>query len=446
MGTQALAIAGHAAAGNVRPGGRSRREALAGGGILGASVYAAACSPAGTSPEAARPAGQPVKITFFSPAGDPKGDEIMRDQTNRFNAARKDIQIDYIYTATDNNYANYTTAMVSGASPDVIMTYSYTPVPQWQAKGLIRDLEQYRAEMKIRQEDYFANVWQMISFGGKLYGFLQEFDSYLLGINHAAASRAGLDPTKPPRTIEELDDWNTRLTRKDGGTLTQIGIVPWLHRSYDLWAGLHGGGYWDSGAGKFTINRRENVAALAWMAKTAKLYGGFDAVDAFHKAESVTSRPPFYSGRVALTSVGEWVPNNWFQVEQPDFKYTIAFWPVATGVTYGTGETAGGNVFVLPREAPHPKEAVVVMKWFAGPEMVWDWCVRENNLPPVKSVAFDPKFREAVPLMGKWLEMLKIDKMKPVVASPLVAYFNSKRSEWGLRAIRGEVAPQQALD
>src|SRR5581483_2308753 len=129
-----------------------------------------------------------------------------------------------------------------------------------------------------------------------------------------------------------------------------------------------------------------------------------------------------------------------------DWKYTVAFWPAAPGVTYGTGQTGGGNVFVLPKEAPHPREAVIVMKHYGGPDMVWDWNVRENNLPPVKSVANDPKFREAVSLMSKWLDMLKVDKMRPVNATPLVAYFNQKRSEWVTKAITGEVAPQQALN
>jgi multiple sugar transport system substrate-binding protein len=437
-------------AGISRRGVLTRGAGSAGAGAALGGLVAAACSRgdpgAAGAPEAARPTGQPVKLTFFSPASDPTGDGIMRDQTTRFNAAHKDIQIDYVLTATDDNYKNYTTAMVSGAAPDVIMTYDFTPVPQWQAKGLIRDLERYRAEMKIRQEDFLANVWQMITFNGKLFGFLQEFDAYLLGINDEAAARAGLDPKKPPRTLDELDDWNARLTRKDGGTLTQIGILPWRHRGYDLWAQLSGGGYWDAAAGRFTINTKENAAGLAWMARTARIYGGYEAAEAFHAAESVTSRPSFYNARSALTRVGEWDPANNFSKEQPGFKYTVAFWPVAPGVPYGTGETAGGNTFVLPTEAPHPREAAAAMRHFAGPEMVWDWNVRENNLPPVKAVATDPKFREAVPLMGPWLDMLKVDKMKPVVASPLIAAFTTRRTEWGTRALKGETSPQQALD
>src|SRR5581483_2264808 len=182
------------------------------------------------------------------------------------------------------------------------MTYDYTPVPQWQAKGLIRDLDQYRKEMNIKQEDYFANVWQMITFGGKLYGFLQEFDANLLIINDDAVSRAGLDPKNPPKTIDDLDTWNARLTKKSGEMLQVVGLVPWLQGGYDLWAGLHGGGYWDAAAQKFTINRKENVASLAWMAKTAKLYGGYDNVTAFNKEQSINGRPSLYSGRAPLSA------------------------------------------------------------------------------------------------------------------------------------------------
>ena len=299
--------------------------------------------------------------------------------------------------------------------------------------------------MNIKQEDFFANVWQMITFGGKLYGFLQEFDANLLAINTELAARAGLDPTKPPKTIDEVDDWNTRLTKKEGETLSRVGLVPWRGMGYDLTAVLHGGGYFDSATGKFTINRKENVASLAWMAKTAKIYGGYETVEALHKVQSLTARPSYYDGRVALHAAGEYRPVV-YEKEAPEFKFSIAFWPTVPGVTYGTGQTGGGNVFVLPKEAPHPKEAATAMKFFAGPEMVWDWNTRENNLPPVKSVVNDSKFREAVPKMSTWLEMLKIDKMKPALTTPLVDYFNTKRGEWATKAVSGQMAPQQALD
>jgi len=182
------------------------------------------------------------------------------------------------------------------------------------------------------------------------------------------------------------------------------------------------------------------------MNKTAKVYGGYEIVEAMHKTLSLTGRPSLYSGRTPLSAQGEWNPHNNFQKEQPDWKYSIAFFPALPGVTYGTGQTGGGNTFAMPKDAPHPKEAAQVMKYFGSAEMVYDWNVRENNLPPVKALASDAKFRQAVPMMAKWLDMLKIDKMKPVIAHPLVNYFGSKRTEWASKAITGEISPQQALD
>src|SRR4029453_4154011 len=92
----------------------SRRLVLRTGAGLsagGASALAAACGAAGqgSSPESVNPTGQVVKVTFFSPANDPGGEEIMKDQTRQFNEKNKNVQIDYVYTATDDNYKQYTT-------------------------------------------------------------------------------------------------------------------------------------------------------------------------------------------------------------------------------------------------------------------------------------------------------------------------------------------------
>ena len=38
--------------------------------------------------------------------------------------------------------------------------------------------------------------------------------------------KAGLDPEKPPRTLDDLDRMADALTRRDGGQITRIGIIP----------------------------------------------------------------------------------------------------------------------------------------------------------------------------------------------------------------------------
>ena len=69
---------------------------------------------------------------------------------------------------TGNNYVQYTTAMTSSGSPDVIITYVYNPVISWAANGFIQPLDQYAAEAGIKQEDFFPVAWQMIRLRGLL--------------------------------------------------------------------------------------------------------------------------------------------------------------------------------------------------------------------------------------------------------------------------------------
>ena len=90
---------------------------------------------------------------------------------------------------------------------------------------------------------------------------------------------------------------------------------------------------------------------------------------------------------------------------------------------YGTGQTDGGNVFVIPKGAKNIEQSVAFIKWMAGPDPVLKWNVEENNIPPVIGVAYSPEFQKQVPLMQKWIDLLKQDKMVPPIISPVVDQF-----------------------
>ena len=61
--------------------------------------------------------------------------------------------------------------------------------------------------------------------------------------NKAHFREAGLDPERPPRTLEELDDFSRRLTRTDAATgeLRRVGFLPqepgWFGWAFPLWFG-----------------------------------------------------------------------------------------------------------------------------------------------------------------------------------------------------------------
>ena len=407
---------------------------------------AAATKPAATAVPAAAAASSAGKtqIEFYSPATDKLGKEIIAKIADQYNQKSSKAQVKVTTVPTDNHYAKYVTAIAGGQSPDTIMTYDYSPIVDWAAQGFIVPLDGYQASMGIKPDDYFPVAWNMISFHGHLWGFLQEFDFYLLSWNKGLLQKANLDPEKPPKTTDDLDKMAEQLTVKDSsGNLKQIGFCPWITGNTNLWTAIWGGKYYDPSKDAWTIVSDQNIAALDWYTKYAKLLGGPDKVTAFQKLFT-GDQTPFYSEQLAYFAMGEWLPITMPEVA-PKIQFGLGYPPTGGGVPYGTGQTDGGNVIVLPKGAPHADQGADFMSYLGGPEAVLQWNVEENNVPPVKAVAFDDAFSKKVPLMKMWIDLLKEDKMVPAPTSPIAPFFSDQLSTARDEVIFGRKAPREAL-
>ncbi|MFI5268934.1 MAG: extracellular solute-binding protein, partial [Chloroflexota bacterium] len=159
--------------------------------------------------------------------------------------------------------------------------------------------------------------------------------------------------------------------------------------------------------------------ALDWMAGWWKKLGGRPALAAFNKLfTQKNDQNGFTQGKQGLAIIGEYSPVV-YKKEFPNFNFATGFLPVQTAATYGTGIADGGNVFVIPKNAPHPQESVVFIKSLGGPAAVLEWNVKENNLPPVQSVALSADFAKQVPLMHTWLDMLKLSSTENHLVGPI---------------------------
>src|SRR5262249_51891592 len=147
--------------------------------LQGTAAGAAAVGTAGRFAVPARVgAADAVELEFWTPADDPVGSKIIQDIANAFNdtvGKDKGIKVNTrTKPATGNNYVQYTTAMTSSGSPDVVMTYVYNPVIAWAANGFIKPMDDYATQAGIKQEDFFPIAWQMINFDGHIWGLMQE--------------------------------------------------------------------------------------------------------------------------------------------------------------------------------------------------------------------------------------------------------------------------------
>ena len=192
----------------------------------------------------AAPAAKVLTLEFWNPATDQPELSVIEDLVAKFNKQQPDFQVKNVPGDPGNNYEKYTTVMAGGVPPDAIMTYSWQQVPGWAYQGALVPLDPYMAQMKIDKNDYFPIVWSMVFLHGHLWGFLQEFDSSALALNRSIFSKYGLDPTKPPKTITELDDLNAKLTQHDSsGAISQLGVVPAAPQGGNItpWLAVFGG-------------------------------------------------------------------------------------------------------------------------------------------------------------------------------------------------------------
>jgi multiple sugar transport system substrate-binding protein len=397
--------------------------------LQGTAAGAAALTTAGKFVAPARVgAADAVELEFWTPANDPVGSKIIQDIANAFNdtvGKDKGIKVNTrIKPVTGNNYAQYTTAMTSSGSPDVVMTYVYNPVIAWAANGFIKPLDDYAAQAGIKQADFFPIAWQMINFGGHIWGLMQEFDFDQFWWNKTI--HAG----DPPQTLDDLDTLAKEYTKFDSdGNLTQAGFIPWLHWESALsgfeWAALWGGRWYDPDNRKWTINTPQNQQFFEWLVKYADMLGGRDKSDAFEAAIPKTYGDIFQTGVIVFAKEGEYIPPM-LKAEGLTLNYGITELPTASGVPRGTAYTGGGNLFLLPTKAQHPQEAVTFIQYMGTGKPVMDWCIPNSNIPPTTAAASDPTFLQQLPEIKPWLDTLAENRMVPPSQSPQLDLFNQE--------------------
>jgi len=411
--------------------------------LVGTAAGAAAlAAPASLSAPRAS-AADTTTIEFWSPANDPVGSEIITKLVDGYNSGagtQQNIKVNLsIKPAPNSDYTQYTTAMTSSGSPDVIMTYTYNPVSAWAANGFIQPLDDYAQSAGIKQDDFFPIAWTLINFEDHIWGLLQEFDFNQFWWNK------DIHAGDPPKTIDELDAVAADYNKTDSsGNLTQAGFIPWMNFTGPDWNPIFGGSWYDFTNRKWTIDDPKNQAFLEWFLKYVDQFGGRDKSDALESSVPKTYGDIFQYGKIGFALEGEFLPQE-LKKQQLNLNYGITELPVQGDVPAGTATTGGGNLFLLPAKAQHVKEAVSFIQYMGTGQAVLDWCVPNSNIPPTKAAAQDPSFTGQLPELKPWIDTLNADHMVPPIPSPQYAQFYQLLTDAVDQVTYKKKTPQQAL-
>ncbi|MBI2297398.1 MAG: ABC transporter substrate-binding protein, partial [Armatimonadetes bacterium] len=280
----------------------------------------------------------------------------MRAVVDQFNATQTRIHVDLLTVSQVDQKMLLATA--GGNPPDVAGLWSFN-THVYADNGSILPLDDLLREHGIQEADYLPCYWDLCSYRGHLWALPTTPATVALHWNKKLFREAGLDPDTPPRTIEELDRFAAKLTRRDAdGHIVVAGFMPsepgWWNWGWGYW---FGGTLYD-GKGHVTANSPANLRAYQWVQSYADRYQAKD-LQVFQSGFGNFSSPQnaFLAGKVAMEVQGVWM-YNFISKYAPDMEWGCApFPPPADRPDLANTTPVDIDTLVIPTGSRHPREA-----------------------------------------------------------------------------------------
>lgn len=432
---------------------RSAMRALGGAGLGAAALALPGCTftkgeksveSLGLSKKPA--GGRKVDIEIYSLWGSTIGQGFV-DLAKEYEKIQDDVGVRVTYApSTAQGQQKLFTAIAGHQAPDIAQLVPLQ-TPQWAALGIMTDLTDYFTADGLSQDDFLPPAWHDMVFEDRIWQLQWDADAnFPFFWNQDLFEKSGLDPDKPPKTIDEMDEMSKKLTKKSGGRVTQIGVIPWnqygMANSVYTWGWAFGGDFYDLEKGEVTCDSEYVVKALEWICKSAKDVGG---------ADNVSVSPPgvtlhyFGTGNVGMSSL---VTPNLADIKaaKPKMKIGNTLWPYQPPGASKPGQAAwlGGWSAFVPKGSKHPKEAWDFMKWWSATDQGTAASYKGTGFPPAytKSSALNAMKKDDI---GKpyYDVMFATQHSRP--AMEVADFYSAQLDEQASRALYGQMTPYQAM-
>jgi len=339
----------------------------------------------------------------------PEG-EAMQTIVDTFNSSQAEVEVKGV---SNPDQQRQLAAMASNNGFDISDGFD-TTIGTWATNDVIQPLDDLISAAAYDTSDFIPSVLEKMKFDGQIYMLPIAVHTTLLLHNTTLLQEAGIEA---PKTTADLATAIATLTKVDGdGTIQQLGMnqPDFVSFAYSF------GGQWIDADNQPTANHEGNIAALQfWVDNVLNKYG-VDNVRRFESGfgEYASPQNPFYTGKVAMVTDGEW-QSRFIQQYAPDLKWAAGMIPVPADRPELEGTAAiASSTFFIPSNSSDPEAAWKFMEYVMAPEPMREFTVALANLPTRQSLLGDPAY-EQIPGMNYWLESLKSENLK---AMPSVSW------------------------
>ena len=387
-------------------------------------------------------------LDFWHFWGSPVRRTAIRRVIAEFNSVYPGLKVNETYVPFGDIFTRLLTTVAAGSGmPDAI----------------VDDRGQLRARAADKIDTSFADLakrdnvtgnafwpftWVEATYQDEPYGLPYETDIRVLYYNKAALSDAGLDPEKPPTNWDELAAYADTIDQRDGDKLVRIAFYPTIGNiGLDSWAWCDGG-EWQTNDFVPTLNRAENVAALAWMKTWADRYG-VNNINAFKGSFGQGNQDEFMSGKVAMkvdiqgySSQLNFYNPKFLTKDKKDLGYGVAPIPPAPGKK--PASFSGGFAITNPRGSKNREQAWEFAKYLAFVGQA-SWARDTLAMPTVEKLARTDPALNAAPNWSFFVDAMRYGRpgvFNPYYPKMMGDLVNPAFDEVTAR----NKAPQQVLD
>lgn len=334
----------------------SRRAFLQYTGVVSAGVLLAACAPPAAGPAVGEETmvAEPQQIAYWTFWADRWG-EFQGTIVDNFNESQSDIQVEMLIVPWGELNVKLLTAIPAGEPPDFTIIGRGTTIEFAVRGGVLPLDDQIASSERVNLDDWFDVAVVEVVWDGTTYALPFESGTYAAWLNTDAAAEAGMDPSNPPVTWSEVDQWAEAMTIGDAASgYDRIGFFPWVSR-VDILGWLAGSSWYDEENRQITAVTDENVAAFEWIQQYAEKYDG-EVIERFRQGlgGGDTADDPFLQNRFGITFKGSWSMSA-KEEYAPDLNYTV--WPLPYRDGASNSTINQGSACVLPLGSPNPEAA-----------------------------------------------------------------------------------------
>jgi|GEM_PF-255510 len=372
-----------------------------------------------------------VTLTFWQFWTDPQVKPVLLNLIHKFEEQNPGIKVEVTDLTWSNGHEKIVVAFGSNSAPDVLELGSDW-VSEFAYQGVLFDMTS-----EVDSLWKFYRMWEPATKDKRIYGFPWLLDTRVLFFNKDLMKKAGLNPTQPPGTWQELLQAAQKIHNPKNQIYGFGANSAEKHRLYKKFLPF----FWGNNAlilspdaKECWINSKQGREALEFYVNLCK-YGLIDTQLRLDEA--------FTEGKIGFVISGGWLLQQ-IKKNRPELSFEVALMPRPSQVSGFPASFAGGEFLSINQKSQHIREAMKLVRFLTSLDNALELCKAIGSASPSDAMApLDPYYQED-PYLKVFQEQLNFARTPPVM--PEWVYIEEQIEKSVEQAMYRKLTPTQALD